>query len=311
MSYAVCAVAMSRLRTSAAMVAIKPMTSFTTSLLSASLCCEGSLGCRSDAHERTHRRRAQIRSSRWHYGTHRIAGFASRLACGPRAGRRTRDAVATCKSTGPRNVSAWPVRDDDHAGRTEDAAFTANRVACPLAGPLARQYIWPRPACPSRRHDFASIAVRKRCACENPAQVNYYSDLRHPRQGRRCLADCPPRDFCALDRSSVLDPRLIASSVACPDCDLLQRIPPLPPGGKAHCPRCGYHAGQAAGRTHAICRSRSRSRPCIVFHRRQHFASDGSLGRRAHREHDHCRRRLPDVAAGGANHRRAGWRFAR
>ena len=27
-------------------------------------------------------------------------------------------------------------------------------------------------------------------------------------------------------------------TVACPDCDLLQRIPPLPPGGKARCPRC-------------------------------------------------------------------------
>jgi len=28
--------------------------------------------------------------------------------------------------------------------------------------------------------------------------------------------------------------------VACPDCDLLQHIPALPPGGKASCPRCGY-----------------------------------------------------------------------
>ncbi len=27
--------------------------------------------------------------------------------------------------------------------------------------------------------------------------------------------------------------------IACPDCDLLQRIPLLPPGGKARCPRCG------------------------------------------------------------------------
>ena len=27
--------------------------------------------------------------------------------------------------------------------------------------------------------------------------------------------------------------------VACPDCDLLQRIPSLPPGGTACCPRCG------------------------------------------------------------------------
>lgn len=28
-------------------------------------------------------------------------------------------------------------------------------------------------------------------------------------------------------------------TVACPACDLLQRIPPLPSGGKARCPRCG------------------------------------------------------------------------
>jgi paraquat-inducible protein A len=29
-----------------------------------------------------------------------------------------------------------------------------------------------------------------------------------------------------------------ASLVACPDCDLLQRLPELPPGGSARCPRC-------------------------------------------------------------------------
>jgi paraquat-inducible protein A len=28
-------------------------------------------------------------------------------------------------------------------------------------------------------------------------------------------------------------------TIACPDCDLLQRIPALPPGGKARCARCG------------------------------------------------------------------------
>lgn len=39
-------------------------------------------------------------------------------------------------------------------------------------------------------------------------------------------------------RSTVI-PRLAAETVACPDCDLLQRIPPLPPGGKARCSRCG------------------------------------------------------------------------
>jgi paraquat-inducible protein A len=30
-----------------------------------------------------------------------------------------------------------------------------------------------------------------------------------------------------------------SSVIACPGCDLLQRIPPFRPGGKARCPRCG------------------------------------------------------------------------
>jgi len=29
-------------------------------------------------------------------------------------------------------------------------------------------------------------------------------------------------------------------TIACPDCDLLQHLPELPPGGKARCPRCGW-----------------------------------------------------------------------
>ena len=29
------------------------------------------------------------------------------------------------------------------------------------------------------------------------------------------------------------------SSIACPDCDLLQHLPPLPRGAKARCVRCG------------------------------------------------------------------------
>ena len=29
-------------------------------------------------------------------------------------------------------------------------------------------------------------------------------------------------------------------TVACRECDLLQRLPDLPPGSKARCPRCGY-----------------------------------------------------------------------
>ena len=32
-------------------------------------------------------------------------------------------------------------------------------------------------------------------------------------------------------------------TIACPDCDLLQRLPELPPGGKGRCPRCGWTVG--------------------------------------------------------------------
>lgn len=39
-------------------------------------------------------------------------------------------------------------------------------------------------------------------------------------------------------------------TVACPDCDLLQRLPTLPPGGKGRCPRCGYTL--AARPTHSL-----------------------------------------------------------
>ncbi|WAC09079.1 MAG: paraquat-inducible protein A [Thermodesulfobacteriota bacterium] len=34
--------------------------------------------------------------------------------------------------------------------------------------------------------------------------------------------------------------RLAENLVACPECDLLQRIPALPHGGRARCPRCGH-----------------------------------------------------------------------
>lgn len=33
--------------------------------------------------------------------------------------------------------------------------------------------------------------------------------------------------------------RIPVAAVACPGCDLIQRIPPMQPGGKARCPRCG------------------------------------------------------------------------
>jgi paraquat-inducible protein A len=34
--------------------------------------------------------------------------------------------------------------------------------------------------------------------------------------------------------------RVALTPIACPDCDLLQCVPPLPPRAKAHCPRCGH-----------------------------------------------------------------------
>jgi Uncharacterized paraquat-inducible protein A len=40
--------------------------------------------------------------------------------------------------------------------------------------------------------------------------------------------------------SSVLTDSPLSSPVACPDCDLLQRIPVIPPGDKACCTRCGH-----------------------------------------------------------------------
>ena len=46
----------------------------------------------------------------------------------------------------------------------------------------------------------------------------------------------------------MLSDHLLSSSVACADCDLLQRIPPIPPGEKACCTRCGcVLARQPAG----------------------------------------------------------------
>lgn len=35
--------------------------------------------------------------------------------------------------------------------------------------------------------------------------------------------------------------------IACPGCDLLQRLPVLPPGARARCPRCGEVLASAAG----------------------------------------------------------------
>jgi len=43
--------------------------------------------------------------------------------------------------------------------------------------------------------------------------------------------------------------RDLDATVACPGCDLIQRIPPLPTGGTAHCPRCGDGLATRLGNT--------------------------------------------------------------
>lgn len=40
--------------------------------------------------------------------------------------------------------------------------------------------------------------------------------------------------------SPALNARVESPSLACPDCDLLQRVPPLPRGAKARCVRCAH-----------------------------------------------------------------------
>jgi paraquat-inducible protein A len=55
---------------------------------------------------------------------------------------------------------------------------------------------------------------------------------------------------------------LPADIVACPDCDLLQRVPPLPDGGTAHCVRCGRIL--AAGRKDALDRTLALSAAALV-----------------------------------------------
>jgi paraquat-inducible protein A len=58
-------------------------------------------------------------------------------------------------------------------------------------------------------------------------------------------ADCehvqpvgPAQDATTVMLSSYNQPLADTSLIACPDCDLLQRMPQLAPGGSARCPRC-------------------------------------------------------------------------
>ncbi len=50
--------------------------------------------------------------------------------------------------------------------------------------------------------------------------------------------------------------------VACPDCDLLERIPPLPPGGTARCARCGR--ALAAGKPGSIDRTTALAAAALI-----------------------------------------------
>ena len=77
----------------------------------------------------------------------------------------------------------------------------------------------------------------------------------------------------------------LGDMVACPACDLLQRIPPLPNGGKAPV--------RGAGNTRHPANGPARPPPGPYrrggddAHRRQHRSADGALGGRAPGEHDH------------------------
>src|SRR5271170_84325 len=106
-----------------------------------------------------------------------------------------------------------------------------------IGNPLACQYICLALR-PRRPHDSALHREKSTLATIGVSQLLLGLAT------RGTLGDAlpvfPHEILVALDRSSVLDPRLIASSAACPDCDLLQRIPQLPPGGKARCSRCGH-----------------------------------------------------------------------
>ncbi len=44
-----------------------------------------------------------------------------------------------------------------------------------------------------------------------------------------------------------MEDRVLVESIACPDCDLLQQVPPLTPGGKAACVRCGRVVAKELG----------------------------------------------------------------
>ena len=72
---------------------------------------------------------------------------------------------------------------------------------------------------------------------KNEPLYNHLVILAFSSGGTRTTFSC--RVIATFARRSTLTHRLALETVACPDCDLLQRIPELPPGGKASCSRCG------------------------------------------------------------------------
>jgi hypothetical protein len=85
--------------------------------------------------------------------------------------------------------------------------------------------------------------------------------------------------------------------MACQECDLLQRIPPLPIGGKALCARCGYSLAARPTDPLQIPLALSLT-AAIVFVVANVTPMIGLVGRWPAREHDNRRRRLAAVARG-------------
>ena len=103
------------------------------------------------------------------------------------------------------------------------------------------------------------------------------------------------------ERTSMASP--LAESVACEECDLLQRLPELPPGSKARCLRCGNtlvtRPSDPLDRPLALAIAAAIT--FIVAHTTP-LMGLSAVGR--HASTDHRGRRSPDVAGGRAAHGR-------
>ena len=88
-----------------------------------------------------------------------------------------------------------------------------------------------------------SDALAKRCEQDQqPHAVRLQLPGRVRVPGADRGADLPARPGCSASASPIaldLVPDSAVNPVACRGCDLLQRLPALPPGGKARCGRCG------------------------------------------------------------------------